>query len=134
MAADATITALAATLQTEVTGGQALPADILALSSGLVSESTTYAATTLARRVGILAADVNVNAYTADSSLGKTAMTFQECLNSDAFARAATAADSDLGQVRAGLAMSTARTLAIAQTTLNRAAAFQTLFGTTLPA
>jgi hypothetical protein len=135
MAADAVITALALTLQNEVNAGQATPASTIALSAGLVSEATAYRDSVYGRRVGILAPGVNVGTFDGDSSLNKIALSFNECVSADASARSNTAADSDLGQLRFGMpGISTARMLAIAQTTLNRAAAFQTLFGQTLPA
>jgi hypothetical protein len=124
MAADAVITALTTTLQTEVTAGAALPADIIALSAGLVSESQIYAATVLTRRVGLLSG-VNQGTYNGDDSIGKDAMRFNESVSSDAFARASIAADSDLGQIRNGIpGLSTAKLNAIATATLTRAANF----------
>jgi hypothetical protein len=83
MAVNATITALVATVQTGLTAGAALPADILALSSGLVSEGLAYRDTVQARRVGIIAGDINVTSYNGDASLNKDAAHYNECINSE---------------------------------------------------
>jgi hypothetical protein len=75
-----------------------------------------------------------VASYDGTESLSKTAARFQECISSDGFVRSAIASDSDLGQVRYGLAMSTARMNGIATATLARATTFQALYGAALPA
>jgi hypothetical protein len=135
MAADAVITALVLTLQNEVNAGAALPADIIALSAGLVSEAVAYRDSVYGRRVGILAPGVNVSIFDGDSSMNKMALCFNECINADASVRSNISADSDLGQLRNGLpGISTARVNAIATATIARATTFQTMFGQTLPA
>jgi hypothetical protein len=128
--ADPIITALVATLQAEITAGQALPADIIALSSGLVAQSQTYYETVQARRVGLLSGI----STSGGEDLSKIAAKYTEVLNADAFQRAQDAADSDLGQLRNGIpGLSTARMNAIATATIARATAYQAEFNATLP-
>jgi hypothetical protein len=81
--ADATVTALTTTVSNQITAGAAVAADVLALSAGIVTGATTFAASVQARRVGLLTG-INI---LGGEDLGKEAQKYNECRSADAFMR-----------------------------------------------